>query len=154
MVIAQDTGQQALTPVGDLVGGLAYGAMPLARQRSRQLLVLLVLMAVAAWVAVPASGVLPALFLTLLVSGAVGASVGICMSALLDDVTAPQSLTSAYTSMVSLGLVASAAGSAAAGAVAERLGPSGGFGLAAVAACLAVVSTMRMRRALSVGTQR
>ena len=144
----------AAMSVGDLVGGLAYGAIRWRATRSRQLIGSLVLTAVAAWVAVPASGVVPALFLTLLVSGLLAASVGICMSALLDDVTPPQSLTSAYTSMVSLGLVASATGNATAGAVAERLGPSGGFGLAAIAACLAVVATWRMRGALSAGTQR
>lgn len=115
--------------VGDLIGGLVYGAIRWLATRSRQLVVSLVLTAVAAWVAVPASGAVAVLFLTLLVSGVLGASVGICMSALLDDVTSPQSLTSAYTSMVSLGLVASAAGNASAGAVAERVGPAAGFGL-------------------------
>lgn len=139
----------AAMSVGDLIGGLVYGAIRWRASRPRQLVVSLVLTAVAAWVAVPASGAVAVLFLTLLVSGVLGASVGICMSALLDDVTSPQSLTSAYTSMVSLGLVASAAGNASAGAVAERVGPAAGFGLAAIAACIAMLSTMKMRRTLS-----
>lgn len=139
----------AAMSVGDLIGGLAYGAIRWRASRSRQLVVSLVLTVVVAWVAVPASGALAVLFLTLLVSGVLGASVGICMSALLDDVTPPQSLTTAYTSMVSLGLAASAAGNASAGAVAERLGPAAGFGLAAIAACLAMLSTLKMRSTLS-----
>lgn len=137
----------AAMSIGDLVGGLAYGTIRWRAARSRQLAVSLLLTAGVAWVAVPASGSVAVLFPTLLASGVLGACVPICMSALLDDVTSPQSLTYAYTSMVSLSLVASAAGNATAGAMVERMGPAAGFGLGAGAATLALLWTV-LRRSL------
>ena len=137
----------AIISIGDLVGGLAYGTIRWRASRSRQLTVSLLLTAVVSWLAVPSSESVAVLFPILLVSGVLGACVPICMSALLDDVTSPASLTSAYTSMVSLSLVASAAGNASAGIVIEHGGPATGFAVAAGAATVAFLWTM-LRRSL------
>ena len=135
----------AAMSVGDLLGGLGYGAIRWRTTRTRQLTVSLLLTALVALVAVPASGSIIALIPVLFASGVLGACVPICMSALLDDVVGPTSLTSAYTTMVSLSLVASAAGNASAGALVQRGGPAAGFTVAAGAAFLALVWTVLRR---------
>lgn len=131
--------------IGDLIGGLGYGAIRWRATRPRQLTVSLLLTVLVAAFAVPASRTVIVLFPVLLASGVLGACVPICMSALLDDVVPPASLTSAYTAMVSLSLVASAAGNASAGALVQRGSPAAGFALAASAALLALVWTALRR---------
>jgi len=135
----------AAMSIGDLVGGLGYGVVRWRATMPRQLAVSMLLTAVVACVAVPAAGSVTALLPVLLATGVLGACVPICMSALLDEVVPRASLTTAYTTMVSLGLLASAAGNAVGGAVIEQTGPGGGFGLAAGAASLAAAWAIARR---------
>lgn len=135
----------AAMSIGDLIGGLGYGAIRWRATRPRQLIVSLLMTVLVAAVAVPTSRTVTVLFPVLLASGVLGACVPICMSALLDNVVPPASLTSAYTAMVSLSLVASAAGNATAGALVQRGSPATGFALAASAALLALVWTALRR---------
>ena len=146
----------AALSVGDLLGGLAYGAIRWRASKAQQLLGSLAAAAVTSGVAAACAGVLPALFVVLLLGGTVGAAGGICLSALLDDVAPPHLLTTAYTTMVGLSLAASAGGNAAAGSIADAAGPAAGFGLSAAALGLAAGllywrrHTLRSDRAIDV----
>lgn len=139
----------ATKAIGDLVGGLAYGAIRWRAGRTGQLVASLVVAALVGWAIAAASGSLALLFGILLVAGALAAGVGICWSALLDDVAPEGGLTTAYAWMVGLGLVASAAGTAVAGTVAEKAGPGWAFATSATAITVAALWVAVRRRTLT-----
>nr|WP_273377822.1 MFS transporter [Actinopolymorpha pittospori] len=139
----------AARSVGDLAGGLAYGVIRWRSTKVRQLIVSLAAATGASWFAAPVTGSLPALFCVLLIGGAASAAISVACSALLDDVAPASSLTTAYTLMVGIGLVANAAGNAVAGLVADRAGAAWAFTVAAAAVTAAVGWIWLRRRTLA-----
>lgn len=138
----------ALGAVGDVVGGLVYGAIRWTPPRATQLVVALGLDALFGWAIAGAAGVLVALFVLLFVGSALVAVTPIASSALLDDVAPAGSLTTAYTATVGCGLIASSGGNAVAGAVAQRYGAGVTYCLAAAAVTIAAAWVWARRSTL------
>jgi MFS family permease len=105
----------ALAAVGDLVGGLAYGAWPWRSSLARRPT------AAQAWAAVSAGGValtvhdLGGLMAAMFLAGLGGSARGITMTALLDHVGHRDAGTESYASMVSAGCWAARGAIAGAG---------------------------------------
>ncbi len=140
----------AAMSVGELAGGMGYGARAWRGCGSYRLAVALV--AVAATMAVVgAAGHSAAALLTLVfLGGAVGAPVGITQSALLDSVVPAGAVTRSYALLVCVGLLCAAAGNALGGAL---VGAVGAGSLFLVDGCgMAVVAgwTMLRRRTLDI----
>lgn len=127
--------QFAAIAIGDLVGGLIYGARTAKPRIARQLLIGQSAALICSMIVVVVSGS-PALLTTALFLGAACASpAGIAASALLDRVARPDRIAASYTVIVSSGLIGSAIGSSLAGQLADQAGPRVPFYLAPV--CLA-----------------
>ena len=139
----------AARSIGDLAGGLAYGAIRWQSSRTRQLIVSLAAAAGTSWLAASATGSLAVLVGVLLIGGIAAAAISILSSALLDDVAPTGAMTTSYTLMVGVGLVTSAAGNAVAGLVADRLSAAWAFAVAAAAVTAAVGWVGRRRRTLA-----
>jgi MFS family permease len=113
----------AVAAVGDLVGGVVYGAWPWRSSLARRL------SAAQAWAAVSAGCLalaehnLGALMAAMFLAGLGGSVRGITMSALLDHVGHADAGTECYASMVSAGLLGSAGGYSGGGALVGLLGP-------------------------------
>jgi MFS family permease len=113
----------AVAAVGDLVGGLVYGARPWRTSLARRLI------AAQAWAAVSAGCLaltvhdLAALMAAMFLAGLGGSARGVTMSALLDYVGHADAGTESYASMVSAGLLGSSGGYSGGGALVGTLGP-------------------------------
>jgi MFS family permease len=127
---AADSGSLiAMSSVGEIVAGLAFGARRWNWSAGRLLLVTLggsaVTAGLAAWTGTSLLLLLPVMFL----AGACGGPFAIAASALLDTLTPRAALIRSYTVMVSVGLLGGALGNAAGGAVTEALGHRSAFAL-------------------------
>jgi MFS family permease len=105
----------AAIAVGEMCGALAYGARRRGGTRSRHLCLSLALLGLAYAAAAAVAPSTTLLLVVLLVSGTAGGPVAIVLSALIDDVVLADAVGRAYSLLVGTGLVAHAAGSAAAG---------------------------------------
>lgn len=139
----------ALRAAGDVIGGLAYGAIRWSKPRSTQLAAGLGLYAAFSWAFAGAAGILVALFALLLLGSTLVAVIPIVSSALLDDVAPRRSLTTAYTAMIGCSLLAGSGGNAVAGTVAQRYGPTAAYCLAATAVTAAACWATARRHTLS-----
>lgn len=128
--------QFAAIAVGDLLGGLIYGARKASSRIVRPLLIGQTAALTCAVIAVVVSGSTALLTIVLLLGAASASPAGIAVSALLDRVARTDRIAASYTLVVSSGLIGSATASAAAGRLADGLGPRIPFYLAP--ACLAV----------------
>jgi MFS family permease len=136
---AVDAGATALTgvlfaamSVGDLVGGLVYGARRWRVSHAQSLFLVRAAAAAAAGLAAVFAGVPIALVVVLAVVGLLLTPAGIAASTLLDDVVPRGALTRAFTSLIGAGLVGMAAGSALAGQLAGAFGTWATFAGAAL----------------------
>ncbi len=112
----------AALALGELLAALGFGARNWPGQRRTQLLVaqpLVACMAVLVFLAGPHPWFL---VLVMFAAGVVRAPVSILQSSLLDDVTPKTHLGRSYSALVAVTLVSHAAGSAAAGVLADRAG--------------------------------
>jgi len=107
---------------GDLCGGLLYGSRRWRLSLSTRLVAAQCGSAVTGVCLALASGSIPAMMLVLPVSGAAGAAQGITTTALLDDIAEPGTLTGSYALLVSCGLAGSAAGYAVGGTLVNAAG--------------------------------
>jgi hypothetical protein len=128
----------AAMSVGELTGGMAYGARTWRGRGSYRLAV--ALLGVAGTMAVIGASGNSAMVLVPLVflAGGLGAPVGITQSALLDTVVPTGAVTRSYALMVCVGLLCSAGGNALGGALIGAIGAgplflidAGGLGLVA-----------------------
>lgn len=138
----------ALGSAGDILGGLAYGAVTWSVARRTQFVAALSLGGGVAWAETAACGTIPVLFALMFAGAALLAITPIAASALLDDVAPAHALTTAYTAVVGCGLVAAAAGNAVAGTMAEHHGPVGAYAVAATTTTLAACWVLARRRTL------
>ena len=134
----------AIAAVGDLVGGLVYGARPWRSSLALRLT------AAQAWAAVTACCLaltvhdLAALMAAMFLAGLGGSARGITMSALLDHVGHADAGTESYASMVSAGLLGSSGGYSGGGALVGTLGPRLVFlGVATGSAAVALWALVR-----------
>jgi MFS family permease len=107
---------------GDLCGGLLYGSRRWRLSLATRLVAAQCGSAVTGVCLALASGSVPAMMLVLPVSGAAGAAQGITTTALLDDIAEPGMLTGSYALLVSCGLAGSAAGYGVGGTLVNAAG--------------------------------
>lgn len=139
----------ALRAAGDVIGGLGYGAIRWSAGRGRQLAIGLGVYAMFSWLFAASAGLIIVLFVLLLLGSTLIAVIPIVSSALLDDVAPRQALTTAYTAMIGTSLLASSAGNALAGTVAQHHGATIAYGLAAIAVTAAAGWAVARERTLS-----
>lgn len=109
--------------VGDVIGAFIFGSRRWPMTEREQLTVALLAAACVAFVVFLSSGVLWLLVLAIGVGGTIGAPVAIRLSSLLDELARPEALGRAYAVLVSVGLVAAAAGTTLAGQLSTSLSP-------------------------------
>ncbi|MFD5318648.1 MFS transporter [Streptomyces sp. NPDC127098] len=140
----------AASAAGEIIAGLALGAISWRWSQARLLLGALAGSAVAvglvAWAAHSLVLLFPALFLV----GVCGAPAAIASSALLDTLAPRSALTRAYTLMVSVWLLGSAVGNSMGGVAAGHLGPRQALALGACWLAAPLVAAALLRRALDV----
>jgi len=137
----------ALASVGDLLGGLLYGA----RAWPFALPLRLPLIQAASAIVIGGLGLTAdprVLAPLMLLTGAATAPGSITMSALLDVVVPKPLLTEAYALLVAVGLIASSIGYAAGGSLAQAAGSSSVFATAAPTMTCVAISTFVRRRSL------
>lgn len=136
----------AALSAGSLVGTLGYGARQWTGSVVRRLTVLLGLVAVAAVGCAAAAASLLWLGMAVLVVGLVIGPVGVCCYALVDALAGRGAGVEAFTTITAAGVGAFAAGTAAAGLVVDRTGPTTAF-LTAAAVAFSGGLLLRVRRA-------
>jgi MFS family permease len=114
----------AASAVGDVTGAVVFGSRRWPMTERHQLRVALLAAACVATAVFLSSGVLWLLVLAIGVGGAIGAPVAIRLSSLLDELARPETLGRAYAILVSVGLVAAAAGTTLAGQLSTLLPPA------------------------------
>lgn len=135
----------AVAAVGDLVGGVLYGARSWRMPLNRLLLWAITASCAGGAIIALVVGNIPALLVVLFINGAIGPAKGITMSALLDQVARKGAVTESYATMVSAGLLGASAGYAAGGSVVGSLDIHLVFLIAAVAmACVALYILCRL----------
>lgn len=127
--------QFAAIAVGDLAGGLVYGARTARMSVVRHLMLGQSAALVCSMIVVAVTGSAPLLTIALMLGAAVASPTGIAVSALLDSLARPSGIAAGYTMIVSGGLIGSAIASSVAGRLADALAPRVPFFLAP--ACLA-----------------
>lgn len=135
----------AMISAGEIIAGLAFGALPWGWSPARLLLAALAGSAVAAGLAAWAASSLALLFPALFLVGMCGGPAAIASSALLDTLASRATLTRSYTLMVSVWLVGGALGNTVGGAITESFGhrQALAFGACWLAALLAVGTLLR-----------
>ena len=109
--------------VGDVAGAVVFGSRGWPMTERQQLSVALLAAACVAVLVFLSSGTLWLLVLAIGIGGAIGAPVAIRLSSLLDELARPETLGRAYAVLVSVGLVAAAAGTTLAGQLSTWLEP-------------------------------
>ncbi|WP_165953946.1 MFS transporter [Streptomyces sp. 8K308] len=138
----------AMSAAGEIVSGLALGAISWRWSQARLMLVALagsaVAIGLAAWAADSLAPLFPALFLV----GICGGPSAIAASALLDTLVPRSALTRAYTLMVSVWLLGCAVGNTVGGAATGWLGHRPTLALSACWLAALLVAAVLLRRAL------
>ena len=109
--------------IGDVIGAIVFGSRAWPLTQRQQLSVALLAAAGVAVLVFLSSELLWLLVLVIGIGGAVGAPVAIRLSSLLDELARPATLGRAYAVLVSVGLVAAAAGTTMAGQLSTWLTP-------------------------------
>lgn len=131
----------AVWSVGSIVGGLVYGGLSLVADPRRQLPVLVAALAVGtALPLLPRTALL--MGVALFVYGLTIAPLNACLSLLLGDAAPAGTVTEAFAWSSSMIFGGAAIGSALAGVLVERTGPTAGLAVATVAGVLTLVAAV------------
>lgn len=141
----------ATVSAGDIAGGLILGARRCRWAYARLLLASLAGSVVAAGILAAAAWFGLSLYPALLLVGAAAGPLAVAGSAVLDEVAPRGRLTSAYSLLVSVGLLGASLGNGAGGALAEAAGHRGLFAVNGCWMLLLLAAGLPMRRALSGG---
>jgi MFS family permease len=131
----------AVWSVGSIVGGLVYGGLHLRTPPRRQLPVLVAALAVGTLLPLLATGAV-LMGVALFVYGLAIAPFGACNSVLLGEAAPPGTTTEAFAWNSSMIFGGAALGSALAGLLVERSGPSAGLAVTTAAGALALTAAV------------
>ena len=131
----------AVWGLGSIVGGLVYGGLSLATPHRRQLPVLVAALAVGTALPLLATGPV-VMGVALFAYGLTIAPFSACNSLLLGETAPPGTTTEAFAWNTSMLFGGAALGSAVAGVLVERSGPSAGLAVTAVAGVLALAAAV------------
>ncbi|MBK5305644.1 MAG: hypothetical protein JJD92_03055 [Frankiaceae bacterium] len=135
--------------IGSVIGGIMYGALPSARPQSAQMPVLVTMLAAASVLPLVAPGPI-VMGIALLVYGTTIAPFMACNAVLLGSAAPRGTTTEAFAWSSSMIFAGIALGSATAGALIDRGGPTAGLAVTAVAGALTLTVSLLSRRRLPV----